>query len=110
MEKEKIENLKKQFSPEYYKVSDKDGKLVINEKKTAAWLPKRFTKDLPVGNPKALSDYLIDLIEATDFNATYFEMEQKSVTLKCSKLISNKAKECNTTKFAFISAVLEGEV
>ena len=105
----KREELKKQYPVEYYKVSYKDGKLVINERKTAAWLPKRFMKNLPVGNPKALSDYLTDLINTAEFDAEYFEVEQRSITLKCSRLIANKAKEYNTTKSAFLTAAFEGE-
>ena len=111
MEKAKLDELKKQYSPEYYTISEAEGKLVINEKKTVIWIPVRFIGSLPENSPKALSDYLGGLSGQIELDASYFEAEQKAVTIKCSQMLAEKAKECKCTKFAYIMALLnEGTV
>lgn len=107
MDEKKLAELKEQYPPEFFKVTEKSGKLVINERKAVIWLPKRFAKALPEKNPKALSDHIETCLENTSFDALYFEAEQKLITQKCSKAVADKAKECNCTKYAFIVALLE---
>ena len=111
MEKTKLDELKKEYPPEFYSVSEAGGKLVINEKKTVVWIPVRFIKSLPEGDPKALADCLDGLVKQVELDASYFEAGQKAITAKCSKALAEKARECRCTKFAYIMALLnEGMV
>ena len=109
MNEEKIEKLKKDFPDDRYNVTTKDGRVVINEKKAVLWIPKRFTKDFTDANAKKLSGYLEDLLKNVNINPEHFEVEQKAITLKCSKILTNKAKECNCTKIALITALFDSD-
>ncbi len=107
MDKSELKDLRAKYPKEHYDVVEKDGKLTVTTKKAVIWLPKKFFKGLPVGNPQKLSDRLFCMMSNNMIDEHHFIREQKVVTLKCAREIAANASQYKTTRQAYIMALLE---
>lgn len=107
MDKSEVEDLRKKYPEKFYKVAEKDGKLVVTERRAAIWLPDRFLNKLPSGNPIKLGELLSKALELANLAPQHFKFTQKRVTLKVMCEIAKRSRACKVTRREYINALLE---